>query len=315
MTCRCKAQFCYICGLRWRTCACTDAQLGEIRTRAENHRNQVAAETARQARERLAREAAEEEERIVLQLVADFVAAEAERERVAAEERRVREEAERAAREEERRRAEEQRLAMVSAKFRLLGSEMEALHNIQRVLLSERYEFETARLQRSLQDELDVLSVRHPPEIAAQNASSQAAIAAAEQAFMQEYQSRLAEEQRIEENYVIDLRAFWNGKPDAEFKVRDARDELRRDQDREYKFWDNYRRTQLHAVREGEERKMESLRVKHRAEVKAAEGRARIDEVEWKKGSVAEGRWFEAVIAERVDMLRAEETNQYAAEA
>jgi hypothetical protein len=24
MTCRCKAEFCYICGLRWRTCGCSD---------------------------------------------------------------------------------------------------------------------------------------------------------------------------------------------------------------------------------------------------------------------------------------------------
>lgn len=250
----------------------------------------------------------------MLQLVADFEAAERERERVAEEERRAREEAERLAREEARRLAEERRLAMVSAKFRLLGSEMEALHNIQRVLLSERYEFETTRLQRTLRDELDILSVKHPAEVAALTATSQAAIASSEQAFVQEYQVRRAEEERIEDKYVADLRAFWAGKPDAEFKVRDAQDELRRDQHKEYKFWDNYRRKQLQAVREGEARKMESLIVKQRAELKAAEGRAKIDEVQWKKVMHAEGRWVEAVIEERVTMLGDEERVQYAGE-
>jgi hypothetical protein len=38
MTCRCRAEFCYICGLRWRTCACTDAQLANVQQEATARR-------------------------------------------------------------------------------------------------------------------------------------------------------------------------------------------------------------------------------------------------------------------------------------
>jgi hypothetical protein len=312
MTCRCKAQFCYICSAKWRTCACTDTQLEAIQRRAENHRN----ETARQARERERREAAEEAERreleAALQAVAEFEAAEAERERVAAETRRVREEEERRIQEEERQRRVVERLAAINARFAQLTTELGALHDTQRVLIAERYEFETSRLQRTLQDALDVFAVRHPAEIEALTASSKALILAAEQKFIEEYRARLAEEKRIEENYLSELQAFWTGKPDGEFKIRDSRDELRRDQDEAYRTWDKYRKAQLAKLREGEERKMESLRVKHRAEVREVEGRARIEDVEWNRTIFAEGKWVEVVLGERGGMLDEEERAEYA---
>ncbi|PMD26891.1 hypothetical protein NA56DRAFT_562708, partial [Hyaloscypha hepaticicola] len=305
MTCRCKAEFCYICGLRWRTCACTDAQLANVQREAAARRQAATALTARQR-------AAAEEERLLVQMVADFERQEAERAAAAAEAQRRREEAERLAREEERRRREEERIAAISVRFHRFTAELERLHDVQRVLIAERYEFEIGIQRKERQDALNTFAIRHATEIQKLGIESQKIVEDSEYKFKQEYKARLAEERRIEDEYVDQLRAFWHGKPEAEYKVREARDELRMDQDKEYRFWDSYRRRQLQASADREKRKMEGLRIKQEAEIKAMEGRAKIDEVEWRRKRWAEGKWIEAVVQERVVMLQEMEQAEYA---
>ncbi|KAL5329584.1 hypothetical protein ACEPPN_003098 [Leptodophora sp. 'Broadleaf-Isolate-01'] len=312
MTCRCKAQFCYICGDRWKTCSCTDEQLLVMQAQVATRREEAAAQTQRTAAENARREAEAEELRQILQEIAEFERAEDERLAAELEAARIREEAEQRARAEERRRMEEERLAAVHRKFRQLGLELEILSDVQRVLMAERHEFEIEVLKKERQDALDTLSIRHPSEMSTLVAESQRRITESEAKFEQEYQTRLEEERRIEDAYVLELRAHYNGKPEAEYRVRDARDELRESQGKEYRFWDAYRRKQLAAVREGESRKMEALRVKQESERRAVEGRASIDEVERKRRVWAEGKWVEAVIVERGAILMEKEQEDYA---
>lgn len=305
MTCRCKAEFCYICGLRWRTCACTDAQLANVQLEAVARRQERTAQTARQR-------AAAEEERILVQMVADFERQEAERAAREAEAQRRREEVERLAREEERRRREEERIAAVNRRFHQLTAELEALQDVQRMLMAERYEFEVDVLKKERQDALETFSVRHPAEIQQLGEESQKRISDSEHVFEQEYKLRLAEERRIEDEYVDQLILFWQGKPDGEYKVREARDDLRQDQDKEYRIWDSYRRRELMAISDGEKRRMEALKVKQQAEIKAVEGRSKIDEVEWKRKKWAEGKWVEEVMRERIAILQEMKQTEYA---
>jgi hypothetical protein len=288
MTCRCRAQFCYICGLKWRTCACTDAQLATIQQRAETRRQDHNARNARA-------EAEVEEERAAIRAVEEFVRAEEERQarEVAAQLRR-----------------EEARIRAVNRRFHGLNTELEALHDIQRVLRAERYEFEAQVLKKEREDALDNLSIRHPSELQYLDSSS-TEIGDLESKFGTEYTARLTEERRIEDQYVEELRVFWKGKPDGEYKVRKARDELRRDQDREYMLWDVQRKQQLEAVRERERKKMQALRVKQEAEIRAVDGWAKIDGLEWKRKRFAENRWVEEVSRERVTMLGEMEGREY----
>jgi len=248
---------------------------------------------------------------------------EAEEERAAIEavEAFMRQEAEAAAREaeiarqraeEEARRREEERIAIVDSRYRFLGDELETLHDVQRVLISERHDFESEGLDRNRQGALDTLNFRHRAEEVTLKTESSAKISAAEAMFEKEYHTRLAEEQRIENEYVAQLEAYWTGRPDGETKIREAMNELRMDQEREYKVWDSYRRTQLLALREGEKRIMETLRGKHETEVKVAEMRAQKDRVEWKKKRWAEGKWVEEVVRERGLMLQELEQEEYA---
>lgn len=283
-----------------------------MQAQVATRREEAAAQTQRTAAENARREAEAEELRQILQEIAEFERAEDERLAAELEAARIREEAEQRARAEERRRMEEERLAAVHRKFRQLGLELEILSDVQRVLMAERHEFEIEVLKKERQDALDTLSIRHPSEMSTLVAESQRRITESEAKFEQEYQTRLEEERRIEDAYVLELRAHYNGKPEAEYRVRDARDELRESQGKEYRFWDAYRRKQLAAVREGESRKMEALRVKQESERRAVEGRASIDEVERKRRVWAEGKWVEAVIVERGAILMEKEQEDYA---
>ncbi|RDL38602.1 uncharacterized protein BP5553_02942 [Venustampulla echinocandica] len=298
MTCRCNAQFCYICGLRWRTCSCTNDQLADIQGQAAIRRNEEAARTALQT-------AAAEEERRALWLVAEFERREAEMEAAEAEARRVQEE-------EEQRRQEEERIAAVNVRFLHLSTELESLHDVQHVRIAERYDLEQETLQKERENALETLSIRHPQETQVLALESQTKISDMEHKLEMEYHGLLAEEQRIEHKYVDELRAYWKGKPGGEYKVRAARDELRRDQDIEYKSWENYRKSKLQALAEGERKQMDTLRAKQRSEVRTVEGRAQIDEVEWKRKRAAEAKWVEVVINERTEILQGLERDEYA---
>jgi hypothetical protein len=290
MTCRCKAQFCYICGLRWRTCACTDAQLATIQQQAVTRRVDENIRTARARAE-------EEEERIVLQMVADFERQEAER---LAREAEVQRQAE----EEARHHREEERIAAVNLRFHSLNTELEILHNVQRVLMFERHELEAELLSKDRQDALDMLAIRHPTELQVLKNESQSRISNVEARFNADYQTRLAEERRIEDDYVDQLREFWKGKPGGEFKVRESRNELIQDQDREYKNWDAWQRRQLQDIVEVERRKIEGLRGKQENEVKVVEGRSRCEKGEWRRKIIAEERWVKEIGSVRREMLR-----------
>ncbi|KAG0648096.1 E3 ubiquitin-ligase ARIH2 [Hyphodiscus hymeniophilus] len=298
MTCRCRAQFCYICGLKWRTCGCSDAQLNEIQARAETWRADENLRTARARQE-------EAEEREAIRAVEEFLRAEEERVRREVEVERRREE-------ERRVRREEARIAAINQRFRGLEVELGGLSDFQRVLMAERYDFEAEILNKERQDAVDTLSIRHIHESQYLANESSIKINDSRSKFDSEYQIRLAEERRIEDQYVDELREYWKGKAEGEYKVREARDELRRDQDKEYRFWDGYRRQQLGAVREGEARKMDTLKKKQEAEVKAVDGRAMLDALEWRRKRFGEARWAEEVSRERVTMLAEMEGREYA---
>ncbi|CZR65838.1 uncharacterized protein PAC_15738 [Phialocephala subalpina] len=312
MTCRCKAEFCYICSARWRTCSCTDTQLVAAQEAAEVRRQQRATQEVIAAAEAARREAAAEEERILVQMVADFERDEAEREAAALEAQRLRDEEERRQREAERRRMEEERVAAIGLRFRQLTTELEGLNEVQRVFMIERYEFEVEFQRKQRQDALDRFALSHPSELETLTRESDTVIFDAEYAYRQEYRMRLSEEQRIEEEYVQGLKLYWNGKPDGEYKIREARDELRHDQDKEYRFWDAYRKKQIFAIKEGEKRKMEALMVKHANEISEIEKTAKADASAWKTKKWAEGMWVEAVVRERLSMVSEMEQVEYA---
>lgn len=223
-------------------------------------------------------------------------------------------EQDRQAAEAEARRVEEEQaenIAAISGRYHRLNMELESLHDMQHVRITERYDLEQEAMEKERETVLQTLSIRHPQERQVLAFDSQTKISDSEHTFETEYHVRLAEEQTIEHKYVDELREYWKGKPGGEYKVRAARDELRKDQEKEYKSWENYRKSRLQALAEGERKKMEALIVKQENEVRAAEGRAQIDKVEWKRKRAAEAKWVEVVISERIEMFQRLESDEY----
>lgn len=249
---------------------------------------------------------------LAIQMVAEFEREEEARAIAAAEAQARRDEAERVAREEEERRLEAARIESINRRFRELTAELEGLHDIQKVFISQRYEVETLRMKNQQQDTLARFFQRHPQEIQDLEMETAKRLSEAEYKFEEQYKARLAEEHRIEDKYAVDLQAFWEGKPEGDYMIREARDELRDTHRKEYKLWDAHRREQIAAIGEVGKRKMEALVIKQRAEINEAQGRSRIDEVEFKAKIAAEERWVSEVGWQRIAGLQAAEQADYA---
>lgn len=63
--CKCKAEFCYVCGLRWRTCAWTDTN--QLIRRAEGNRRRA----QRVQRNAIRNAAAVREEQVIAQVITE----------------------------------------------------------------------------------------------------------------------------------------------------------------------------------------------------------------------------------------------------
>lgn len=297
ITCLCKAQFCYICTKKWKTCACTDADLAVIHQRAANIRQETAQRTAREIAEA-------EEIRLAIALVEEFERAETARLALEAEVEARRQE-------EARQKREEERILAVSRLFSQLYVELETLHAIQRVRIAERHDAEGQSLMIGRQATLDTLSLQQTKRLRALEMASEKEISDMEAKFNQEYQLRLTEERRIEDEYVAQLFTYWTGKQDAEYRIREARDELRREQDNQYQTWNARRRAELQLLVDREHRRMKSLRAKYARATREVEANVEADKLEWNRKKWAEDQWAEEVVAMRLIMLQEKEQEEY----
>ncbi|KAI1124706.1 hypothetical protein F5Y10DRAFT_284858 [Nemania abortiva] len=300
MTCRCGAQFCYVCGARWETCGCTNGQVEQIKKTAEARR-----------RPRLEREAAEEiAVRDAIRQVEEFQREEArkaelrlqEQARIA-KERHERELAERIRRETERRQA-------VVLKFEGLRATFGTLHETQRSIVQEHNDRREKELQAKTDTFASQLRERHEEERAAQQAEIEAKMKKRKDAFQTEYYARVAEERRIEEQYFAKLVAFWGPRDGGEDKARAAFGDLQRKMDAGYRAWCKWTQKELdmhrHILREEqairEERMDEEARRHSEMAREAALALAR--------HRAAELRWVREVIEERRRLLEELEANE-----
>lgn len=172
MTCRCNAQFCYTCGLRWKTCGCTEDELEVHLTaaqwRSENEASQTHVRQAALAA--LGREVGADqaefsnELREVLNLLEN--SEEGSPEERAAEQRALAVAAQREA-EEDRARDFEDRLQR-------LREELDFVHSIQLIANFDRFEAENKALADGAKEDLarmdKVFNILPPEEIARERA-------------------------------------------------------------------------------------------------------------------------------------------------
>ncbi|KAI3322180.1 hypothetical protein HD806DRAFT_139765 [Xylariaceae sp. AK1471] len=300
MTCLCGAEFCYVCGARWRTCACTMTQLSEVKHQAD---------LRRQAR--LIKEAQDEAElQEAIRLVEEFEREEAlkaellrqEQERLA-EERRRKELEEHIRREGERRKA-------VAAKYEALREVLAELHETQRSVVQRDQEEREAQLELKSDTELRSLLERHRAEHGWLVAKVEAKIAKREAVLKAEYAARIVEEREIEGQYAAKLQAFWRAKEGGEEKVQAAMLDLKRKMDKGFAAWKKWMENELerycHHMHEELDIREELMKEqRRRLEIGACEGGYALA-----KRKAAELRWVREVLEERDRLLDGMEVDE-----
>ncbi len=194
MTCRCGAEFCYVCGAVWKTCHCSIADLHRRKGAAAARR------TAREAREQQERELAEAADRELADLRADLA-------RVARFERREarRLEAVRAAQRARLHRLRAQREAAlrddVAAKYARLHLLLRALGAAQFGAARAARHAARAALRAAHASDRAALAARHEEERVAADAVAATAVRDAERFWLHDYAARLALERQLEDEY------------------------------------------------------------------------------------------------------------------
>ncbi|KAI0854690.1 hypothetical protein F4860DRAFT_508034 [Xylaria cubensis] len=300
MTCRCGAEFCYVCGARWRTCACTMTQLATLKEHAATRRQK-----------RLDKEAAEEAAiQEAVRLVEEFEREEALKAELLRQERaRLAEERQRAELEESIRREGERRRA-VTLKFDELRATFADLHAAQQTMVAQNHEKRERQLARKSEETFRRLLGMHELERELRRAKVEAKIAEREEKFRAEYVARLAEERQIEERYAAKLQKFWGTRKGGEERVRAALLDLKVKMDDGFKVWkiwmDGELGTYRHHIREelaiGEKLMDEKER--------RMRSRAREAALALARRNVAEMRWVREVTEERGRMLQELETDE-----
>ncbi|KAI0408889.1 hypothetical protein F4802DRAFT_616687 [Xylaria palmicola] len=304
MTCRCGAQFCYVCGAPWRTCGCTPGQLARVKLRAEA--------AGREAAERAALE--DDAVREAVRVVEAFVREEARR---AEEERRERVrflEERRVAELQRRIRAETARRRAVAAEFEGMRAAVAALHEEQKALQAQAQAERRRRFEACERNGLARFREVQALEREARREETEARLAERDAQVRREYAARGAEERRIEEQYVARLRAYWAGRApqgeegeegevEAEVEVQTALRQLRRRMDAGFGVWRAWADAQLDAHAGHLEREMavfeaQQQEAEQHGHERVREGRAAL---EWR--GAAEVRWMDEAAAARARML------------
>lgn len=296
MTCRCGAEFCYVCGARWRTCSCTIANLQEHKRNAEKRR----------------RERDEEEKRIAeaIRQVEEYEREQALKAELLRQEQLRKEEERRRKELEERIRREGERRRDVASKFAELRGVLGKLNETQRSSVRETHQGTVAQLREKVEAGMAALLEQQTAQRESLSLRLRNKIVKRQEEAQVDCALRAAEEKLIEEEYTRKLRKYWTGCPNGEEEIASAIHDLRRKMNKAFAAWQKHADDQLDAysfrVREELDIQQELADEKRRRLERAA----REEEEVLVKKITAELRWVREVVQERERLLNAREVEE-----
>ncbi|KAK0731160.1 hypothetical protein B0H67DRAFT_639583 [Lasiosphaeris hirsuta] len=293
MTCRCGAQFCYVCGLVWRTCVCTTAQLATIKQqamvrRAEREAKRTVEEAWLRDALRQIDEAEQEQRRKDEAAHAAEVAKRQEHRRLRAIERA---------------RREEIRLAELEIRYENLKNSLAKVDVLQAAHIRKEHRREDKELAALAAEERDALARKHDTGRSELRSSTAAKIEARELELERDYRIRVAWEKRLEDEYAAVLVAFWADKTGGHPRYEHGIREYMIQNDRRMDIWRRRKDEELGKFRyEAEEELavreevMEAMRVRQNEELAEREA-------ELTRKHRVEEKWCVLVAAERLRLL------------
>lgn len=303
MTCRCGAQFCYVCGLQWRTCQCSIVDLDNVKERANERREQ------RKLREDAQNADAEELQAILRQIEA-FEREEARQAELLVEQQRIEAQERREQRLLERAQAESARVRDISLKFQHLRESFDGLHDLQIVLVEVDQQEATVALAAEEQRVTAQLEEKHKVKREELALNFKAKIAAREHAFAKEYRLRVEMEAKVESSFREQLRDFWGDRDFSGIEIEGAMLRLQQRMDRRFRKWQDWMNETIRQLQESLEEELtvqeelmwsaeQLLKTRFEAKRRAMAER-----------EIAEKRWIEVVILEREMMINEMEVEE-----
>lgn len=296
MTCRCGAEFCYVCGARWPSCACTMEQLAAVKQGAEARR-----------RSRRARQEAEEAEAAeAVRLVAEFEREEARKAELLRQEQ---EERERRALEQHIEKELARRLGVELA-FQGLRGTLAAVHQRQMDAVNAALDEERRTLEADVAAALGAMAERHGALRESLAASTEAVVLEHRASLDRECVARARAELRLESEYLGKLVEYYQGKADGEQKIAAAMDDLGRNMDARFRTWQKWMHNELEtfAFRAREEQTVRLELLEH-AERQLAEQTADT-RAALERRVLAQLKWLAVVVSERNSALAEAETDE-----
>ena len=311
MTCTCKAQFCYTCGSKWKTCECTEVdqarreeQLRERRRGldAEARREEeeiaraiaeVEAAEQREAEERRAAEQRREEERRreeeELRLLEEL--------RLAAQEQRRREEEE-----AERRRVETIRSSIEERNTSLVKM-LNELIQVQQMALVSRHEDAERSIKKGFEERLvwrrkDYDSKKHKLMTNIEKRSK----LLAQKHETQKYAVTTRHEEE-EDTTFMQVQIHLRGKPNKETREKAMLETLTKSHKDEMEYLINSQTEEAATLRRVAEMEARGLEHGHWAQLEKEKNKRAVKLAELNQTITAERHWFEAVIDRRYVLL------------